>query len=98
MLCRTSNPSSGDLQDEELARGGPLYAWVAGLVGQWNAAAGHECLGLVAGATHVVELAAVRAAAPSAWLLCPGVGAQGGTVQEACHTYIHMHPHISLPL
>ena len=39
------------------------------------------CVGLVAGATDIPALAAVRAAAPDMWILCPGVGAQGGDAQ-----------------
>ena len=35
-------------------------------------------IGLVAGATDLASLRRVRALAPSAWILCPGVGAQGG--------------------
>ena len=38
-------------------------------------------MGLVAGATDIPALKAVRAAAPSIWILCPGVGAQGGDAQ-----------------
>lgn len=49
----------------------------------WNACQG-TCLGLVAGATDISSLSAVRKAAPTAWLLCPGVGAQGGSLEEAC--------------
>jgi orotidine-5'-phosphate decarboxylase len=39
------------------------------------------CVGLVAGATDIPALGAVRAAAPHMWILCPGVGAQGGDAQ-----------------
>lgn len=42
------------------------------------------CVGLVAGATDIPALRAVRAAAPSIWILCPGVGAQGGDAQTVC--------------
>ena len=42
------------------------------------------CVGLVAGATDIPALKAVRAAAPSMWILCPGVGAQGGDAQTVC--------------
>jgi uridine monophosphate synthetase len=49
----------------------------------WNASNG-TCLGLVAGATDISSLQAVRAVAPTAWLLCPGVGAQGGSAEAVC--------------
>ena len=38
-------------------------------------------MGLVAGATDIPALKAVRTAAPNIWILCPGVGAQGGDAQ-----------------
>ena len=45
------------------------------------------CVGLVAGATDVPALKRVRSLAPDAWILCPGVGAQGGDA-EVIKTYI----------
>lgn len=39
------------------------------------------CVGLVAGATDIPALKAVRVVAPDMWILCPGVGAQGGDAQ-----------------
>lgn len=42
----------------------------------------HNCtLGLVTGATDISALQRIRELAPSAWFLCPGVGAQGGTAE-----------------
>lgn len=38
-------------------------------------------LGLVTGATDIPALKRIRDLAPSAWFLCPGVGAQGGTAE-----------------
>jgi orotidine-5'-phosphate decarboxylase len=79
LLCRTSNPGGDDLQNQRLARvaGEPLlYEHVAALAaGAWNL---NGQLGLVVGATYPNELARVRALAPTAPLLIPGVGAQGG--------------------
>jgi uridine monophosphate synthetase len=41
-----------------------------------------ECeLGLVTGATDVAALRRIRTLAPTAWFLCPGVGAQGGSAE-----------------
>jgi orotidine-5'-phosphate decarboxylase len=83
VLCRTSNPSAGELQDLPLggAAGEPLHLRVARLAGSWDATG--ERIGLVVGATAPAELAAVRAAAPGAPFLVPGVGAQGGSVDAA---------------
>lgn len=77
VLCKTSNPGAGELQDLNV-NGRPLYEHVAALVQcSWNANA--NC-GLVVGGTYPHELAAVRAAAPELPILVPGVGAQGGDV------------------
>lgn len=85
ILCRTSNPSAGDLQDLPVAPGetggggGPLYEAVARQIAAWivqYAAAG--AIGAVTGATYPAQLAAVRRILPRAPLLIPGVGEQGG--------------------
>jgi orotidine-5'-phosphate decarboxylase len=79
LLCRTSNPGGDDLQAQRLASvdGSPLlYEHVAKLVqGPWNL---NGQLGLVVGATYPAEIERVRHLAPTAPLLIPGVGAQGG--------------------
>lgn len=72
VLCRTSNRSGDELQNLPVG-GRPLYEHVAELVNGWGC-------GLVVGATYPAELAAVRRLAPSAPILIPGVGAQGGDV------------------
>ena len=77
LLCKTSNPSSSDLQDLPV-KGGVLYEYVAQLAQSWNSRAN---IGLVAGATHLEALQRVRAAAPDLWLLVPGIGAQGGELE-----------------
>lgn len=79
LLCKTSNPGSGDLQDVT-AGGQPLYLRVAQLANQWNEQGN---LGLVVGATYPEVLAELRAAVPELWILAPGVGAQGGDLAVA---------------
>jgi orotidine-5'-phosphate decarboxylase len=78
ILCHTSNPGAGDLQELEVA-GQPLYLNVAARVAQtWN---GNRNCALVVGATYPEQLALVRAAVgDDVPLLVPGVGAQGGDV------------------
>jgi orotidine-5'-phosphate decarboxylase len=79
ILCRTSNPGAGDLQDLPV-EGRPLYQVVAELAARrWNVHG--NCL-LVVGATYPRELAAVRALVGDMPLLVPGVGAQGGDVEQ----------------
>jgi orotidine-5'-phosphate decarboxylase len=75
ILCRSSYPGSGELQD--LAVGGkPLYQVIAQKVANsWNA--NRNCA-LVVGATYPTELAIVRRIVGDMPLLVPGVGAQGG--------------------
>ena len=80
VLCRTSNPGAGELQDLQVG-GRPLYLAVAELAAQrWNSRG--NCL-LVVGATYPRELAEVRAIVGDMALLVPGVGAQGGDVAQA---------------
>ena len=82
LLCRTSNPGAGELQDLDVAGAPlagvptePLYARVARLASGWGPGG---TVGLVVGATAPVELATIRAIAPGLAFLVPGVGAQGG--------------------
>lgn len=75
LLCRTSNPGSGDLQ--ELIGGDlPIYQQVASLAAnRWNE---NNNVGLVVGATYPEVLAEVRQIVGSMPILVPGIGAQGG--------------------
>src|SRR5215211_535077 len=83
LLCKTSNPSAGDLQDLTLDSGEPLHIHVAKLAQQWNT---KNNIGLVVGATYPETLARVRSVAPNMWFLAPGVGAQGGELESALKT------------
>lgn len=75
ILCRTSNPGAGELQDL-LVAGRPLYQHVAEKAAiEWNA---NGNVALVVGATWPEQLAEVRAIVGNVPLLVPGVGAQGG--------------------
>jgi uridine monophosphate synthetase len=92
LLCKTSNPGAGDLQDLALTpcpspdfgtgvvRAKYLYEHVAYLAQQWNCG---NNIGLVVGATQPEALRRVRAAAPELWFLVPGVGTQGGDLATA---------------
>jgi orotidine-5'-phosphate decarboxylase len=80
ILCRTSNPGAGDLQDLEVS-GRRLFHVVADLAARrWNTRG--NCL-LVVGATYPRELAEVREIVGNMPFLVPGVGAQGGDVAQA---------------
>jgi len=80
VLCRTSNPGAGELQDLDVG-GRRLYQVVAELAARrWNSRG--NCL-LVVGATYPRELAEVRERVGDMPLLVPGIGAQGGDVAQA---------------
>jgi orotidine-5'-phosphate decarboxylase len=80
ILCRTSNPGAGDLQDLEIS-GRRLFHVVADLAARrWNTRG--NCM-LVVGATYPRELAEVREIVGNVPFLVPGVGAQGGDVARA---------------
>jgi uridine monophosphate synthetase len=80
LLCKTSNPGSGDLQDLRLEGGDLLYERVAMMAQKWNT---RNNIGLVVGATKPEALERVRKVAPDLWFLAPGVGAQGGDLEVA---------------
>jgi orotidine-5'-phosphate decarboxylase len=86
-LVRTSNPGAADLEDEPLARGGTVWERVAELVAQLGAEhlgpdSGLSDIGAVLGATHPEHLVRARELLPHAIFLLPGVGAQGGRVED----------------
>lgn len=85
VVCKTSNPGSGDLQDVPSLDGDrqqPLYLTVADRVASW-AERWPATLGLVVGATYPEELAAIRRRCPEAPILLPGIGAQGGDLEAS---------------
>jgi orotidine-5'-phosphate decarboxylase len=84
VLCRTSNPGAGELQDLVVAAdptsGAPgerLHERVARLANGWGPGG---TVGLVVGATAPDELPRIRELAPGLPFLVPGVGAQGGAI------------------
>jgi orotidine-5'-phosphate decarboxylase len=77
VLCRTSNPSSKELQEMRLENGRMVFEHIAATVAGWSPRAG-----LVVGATAPAELARVRAMLPGVPILVPGIGAQGGEPAE----------------
>lgn len=82
ILCKTSNKSSREFQTLRLMNGSQLYEEVVTRVHEWSSQLSSPLnLGLVVGATDPEALKNVRHLAPLSWILCPGVGAQGGTAQ-----------------
>ncbi|MCO6558079.1 MAG: orotidine-5'-phosphate decarboxylase [Bifidobacterium sp.] len=90
-LVRTSNPSSKEIQELELADGDKLYEHVADLVEGWGADSigkyGYSRLGAVVGATHPEQGKELRERMPRTFFLVPGYGAQGGTAADAAQIF-----------
>ena len=83
VLCKTSNPSSGELQDQ-LIDGTPVYERMGELCEQWgedniSPRTGYSAVGAVVGATYPEQLAVLRHMLPHTFFLVPGYGAQGGS-------------------
>ncbi len=89
VLCKTSNPGSGDLQDVSLASGESVSLRIAARIRDWGAA--RRNVGAVVGATYPAEMAAIRAAIPDAPILVPGIGAQGGDLEGAVRAGMDRH-------
>jgi len=83
-LVRTSNPGAADIEDLELAGGGPVWERLARLVAELGrmGSGGLSDVGAVVGATVPSHLARMRELMPNAVFLLPGVGAQGGRVED----------------
>ena len=83
VLVKTSNPSSGQLQDRTFDDGKTLYETVGALVEAWGEPTrgkyGYSDVGAVVGATHPAEAERLRGQMPHTMFLVPGYGAQGGT-------------------
>jgi len=87
VLVRTSNPGARDLQDLRLhGSDDTLCDAVASAVARWGQdlpqSDGYSPVGAVVGVTWPAELKRLRQRMPHAWLLLPGVGAQGGKVDD----------------
>ena len=84
VLAKTSNPSSGELQDK-LTNGTPVYAVMGDMCEAWGKEQigkyGYSAVGAVVGATYPEQLAQLRQRLPHTMFLVPGYGAQGGGAQ-----------------
>ena len=86
VLVKTSNPSSGELQDLKLESGEEVYRKVASLVEEWGEELrgkyGYSSISAVVGATYPKQLQELRNEAPHTYFLIPGYGAQGGKAED----------------
>ena len=86
ILVKTSNPSSGELQDVKLGSGEEVYKKVVELVEKWGEELrgeyGYSSIAAVVGATYPKQLQELRELAPHTYFLIPGYGAQGGKASD----------------
>lgn len=86
VLVKTSNKSSGELQDLKTEDGEEIYIKVAKLVNTWGedlvGKYGYSSVSAVVGATYPKQLEELRKLMPHAYFLIPGYGAQGGKAED----------------
>lgn len=86
VLVKTSNKSSGELQDMKLENGKTVYEYMGALVEEWGKDSvgkyGYSAVGAVVGATHPAQAEILRREMPHTFFLIPGYGAQGGTADD----------------
>jgi orotidine-5'-phosphate decarboxylase len=91
VLVKTSNPSSGQIQDLVTQDGKHIFEKVAELVDEWSMAAvgegGYSSIGAVVGATYPEQGRRLRRIMKRSYFLVPGYGAQGGTAQDAAFAF-----------
>ena len=87
VLVKTSNPSSGELQDMKLQNGKTVYEQMGEMCERWGEQLtgeyGYSGVGAVVGATYPDQLKEMREKAPHTFFLVPGYGAQGGGANDA---------------
>lgn len=90
VLVKTSNPSSGELQDR-LIDGQPVYEIMGAYCEQWGVDTigkeGYSAVGAVVGATYPEQLAQLRTLLPHTFFLVPGYGAQGGGAADVAGAF-----------
>ena len=91
VLVKTSNPSSGELQDMTLENGATVYEQMGRMCESWGEELpgkyGYSGVGAVVGATYPDQLLEMRQKAPHTFFLVPGYGAQGGGAQDAKNAF-----------
>jgi len=85
VLVKTSNPSSGELQDLTLSDGRRVYECMGDMVERWGeeciGTCGYSCVGAVVGATYPEEAKILRKRLKHTFFLVPGYGAQGANAE-----------------
>ncbi|MFV0343588.1 MAG: orotidine-5'-phosphate decarboxylase [Anaerocolumna sp.] len=89
ILVKTSNPSSGEFQDQ-LVGNRPLYEMVGEKVASWaemHMGSDYSYVGAVVGATYPEMGKVLRNIMPKSYILVPGYGAQGGKAEDLVHYF-----------
>lgn len=90
VLVKTSNPSSGELQDRKAGED-TVYAHMGDMCEMWGASNigkyGYSKVGAVVGATYPEQLLELRKRLPHTFFLVPGYGAQGGGAADVAHAF-----------
>lgn len=91
VLVKTSNPSSGELQDQKMESGMSVYETMGAFCETWGEAVmgkyGYSGVGAVVGATYPAQLGEMREKAPHTFFLVPGYGAQGGAADDVAPAF-----------
>lgn len=91
ILVKTSNKSSGEIQDLKMENGEELYKKVAKLVNEWGKELigknGYSSIAAVVGATYPKQLEELRTLMPNVYFLIPGYGAQGGVAKDIAYGF-----------
>ena len=86
VLVKTSNPSSGELQDLKIENDEEIYTRMGKLVENWGEELqgeyGYSSIAAVVGATYPKQLQSLRKTIPHTFFLIPGYGAQGGKAED----------------
>ena len=90
VLVKTSNPSSGELQDQKIGNKS-IYETMGAMCEQWGSQTennyGYSRVGAVVGATYPEQLAEMRQKMPHTFFLVPGYGAQGGGANDVAGAF-----------
>lgn len=93
ILVKTSNPTSGELQDKKFENGNTLYEEMGDLVEKWGSELigkyGYSSIGAVVGATHREQAEIIRKRNPHTFFLIPGYGAQGGKAEDLAVCFVN---------
>lgn len=90
VLVKTSNPSSGELQDKVIESGSTIYEHVGKMVDSWGKELmgdEYSYVGAVVGATYPEMGKILREIMPKTYILVPGYGAQGGKGKDLVHFF-----------